>query len=176
MLVQRNEIMKVLLFMLISVLAVSTEDGWATRNSELFYGQLKNCDKCFVEIRVEEGYNNIEGKNTIDSVYQTNTWSAAFFMRDTMHFVTVPPNLGMLQTTTFVPWYNCGLSIISISLETPLDSMDELEPIARHLQCFDINTGLDNDSGTINETGISSAAPAISTAASIIVYLILMAF
>jgi hypothetical protein len=83
---------------------------------------------------VDQGYRNVE-----KHVYQTNTWSAAFFMRDTKTLVTIPSDLGILQTTTFTPWYDCGLSIISISLNTPPNSMDEFKHVARRWQCFDMD-------------------------------------
>ena len=124
------------------------DNGWGTQDSKIFYALIKDCENCFISITIEEGSGHVVGNQ--GKAYITNTKSAANFIKRTENLVFVPDlSLGVPQT--FIPWYNCGLSIISVSSGVPYENLLELNQIAKSNNCEDMNV-IDDFEYLINVT------------------------
>ena len=131
------------------------DNGWATKNFNVYYGLIKNCDNCYIAISIQEGYNIAQGWSDGRS-YRTNTWSPSGFIKDTKTLVTIP-DLDLEIPSIFIPWYNCGLAMIGVSSGTPFENLVAFEPAAVHWDCYDLGV-VDDEIFSTNHSLINSGA------------------
>lgn len=143
---------KIIILAFISA-AVAINDGWIeSEKAGTYIGEIKNCSApsygddvpCYISIWFNIGEGVVRGG--YGGSYIINTYSAARFVKETTHLVK-PPTNGDVLSAKFVPWMNCGLTTIDVSMGTPDEAMESFKVIAHGLKCDFFDTDDELSSG-----------------------------
>ncbi len=160
---QRTIMIYLLIFALLPTVFITREieeDGWTCVYPHLdeFVGCIKDCGDhsgvdsacdCIIAVPI------IEGKSKLRTTPRramsiTNTWTIVDFMKQTHRLVATPANFFDAENARgikLIPWYTCGLSVISVSSTTPNEVLKPFEDVLMSLGsgCYDMNTFDDED-------------------------------